>query len=271
MVRGQDVAPPELWLDREESRNPIVESPTRLDRLAVDTRDFIHRIGYDFENFYANDTPLLLGLSVAAAAPIANTYADRRLSEYYQRHVQPGETHIADNAADYVKFLGDHRYTVPICAAISFSDLLFPESATASTIGEFGQRSLRALAVGAPSVGILQSALGSMRPQGDSRWHPFRSHHGVSGHTFVGAVPFLTAAAMSDSYFLKTLFIAGSFGVGWSRIHHDAHYISQVALGWGIAFLAVRAVNITEGDGFRMRLAPAEVANGVGLGVQIDY
>jgi membrane-associated phospholipid phosphatase len=130
---------------------------------------------------------------------------------------------------------------------------------------------LRALAVGAPTLGVLQGGIGSMRPQGDSRWHPFQSHHGVSGHTFVGAVPFLTAAAMSESYFLKALFFAGSFSVGWSRIHQDAHYVSQIAIGWGIAFLSVRAVNITEGDGFRMRLVPAEVADGVGIGVHVEY
>jgi hypothetical protein len=47
--------------------------------------------------------------------------------------------------------------------------------------------------------------------------------------------------------------------------------VSQVALGWSIAFLAVCAVNITERDGFRMHLVPAEVANGIGLGLRFEY
>jgi hypothetical protein len=118
-------------------------------------------------------------------------------------------------------------------------------------------------------VGILQVGLGSDRPfADDSRWHPFRHNHGVSGHAFVGAVPFLTAASMTDSYVLKALLVAGSFGPAWSRIHTDDHYFSQVFLGWAIAYLSVQSVNQTES---RFRIVPCEMPRGVGMGVQIQF
>jgi membrane-associated phospholipid phosphatase len=156
--------------------------------------------------------------------------------------------------------------------ALSISEHIFPDSPAFGTIGEFGNRSLRALAVGAPTVGVLQIGLGSGRPYtNDSHWHPFEHSNGVSGHAFVGAVPFLTAASMTDSVILKGLLVAGSFGPAWSRIQHDDHYFSQVLLGWAIAYLSVESVNLTEAQARHVRIVPVDLPQGVGLGVQIDY
>jgi hypothetical protein len=111
--------------------------------------------------------------------------------------------------------------------------------------------------------------LGASRPAGDSRWHPFRDVHGVSGHTFVGAVPFLTAAAMVDEPLYKVPLVLGSFLTGWARIHNDNHYFSQAALGWWIAYLSVRSVNQTQRE--RAVSFSPFTPDGPGVAVEVRY
>ncbi|GHT13075.1 hypothetical protein FACS1894170_08630 [Planctomycetales bacterium] len=84
-------------------------------------------------------------------------------------------------------------------------------------------------------------------PLGDSYWHPFQNSHGISGHAFIGAVPFMTAAQMTDRPVVKGLFYTMSTFCAWSRIKDDAHYLSQALLGWYLAYLSVRSVSETEG------------------------
>jgi len=107
---------------------------------------------------------------------------------------------------------------------------------------------MRGLIVGATPLLSLQYLIGSSRPSAGtgSQWEPFKSSHGVSGHAFVGAVPLWTAAQMTDCCALEAGFYTAGTLAGWSRIHTDAHYFSQVLLGWWLAGLSVSAVNHTE-------------------------
>ena len=112
---------------------------------------------------------------------------------------------------------------------------------------EWGNRSLRAVATGYPPVVALYGLLGASRPStNDSRWQPFQHFHSVSGHTFIGAIPFLTAARMMEEPMHKVPFLLGSLLTGWSRIHDNRHYFSQVMLGWWIAYLSVSSVDQTQ-------------------------
>jgi membrane-associated phospholipid phosphatase len=99
--------------------------------------------------------------------------------------------------------------------------------------------------VGAPPLYALQWATGASRPDessAGSRWKPFQDANGVSGHAFVGAIPFLAAADMVESPLLKgTLYVCSTF-VGFSRMTTDSHYPSQVFLGWYLAWASARAV-----------------------------
>jgi hypothetical protein len=100
--------------------------------------------------------------------------------------------------------------------------------------------------VGAPPLYCLQWAIGASRPgesSAESSWKPFQDSNGVSGHAFVGAVPFLSAAKMSDGILAKSAFYAGSTLCGWSRINDDSHYASQVVLGWCLAYASASAVD----------------------------
>jgi membrane-associated phospholipid phosphatase len=113
--------------------------------------------------------------------------------------------------------------------------------------------------------------LGPARPSDNSpyssHWEPFVSSHGVSGHAFVGAVPFLAAAEMTDDPLLKVGLIGLSTLPGWSRINDDAHYLSQVVLGWWLAFLSTAAVDHTEILHSRVCVVPLTDDNTVGIGL----
>ena len=112
-------------------------------------------------------------------------------------------------------------------------------------VGEWGSRSLRMFVVGAPPLYVMQWVTGASRPAdgGGSQWHSFADNNGVSGHAFIGAIPFLAAADMVESPLLKgTLYVCSTF-VGFSRMTDNAHYPSQVFLGWYLAWASSRAAH----------------------------
>ena len=74
---------------------------------------------------------------------------------------------------------------------------------------------------------------------------------------------------MIDEPLYKVPLFLGSFLTGWSRIHDDRHYFSQVALGWWIAYLSVHSVDRTQEER-AVTLTPF-TADGPGLGVQVRY
>ncbi len=97
---------------------------------------------------------------------------------------------------------------------------------------------LRSILVGGPPLLVLQWATGGARPtetDESSEWRPFHDNNGVSGHSFMGAIPFLSAAKMADNIWIKGSFYAASTLPGISRVNDDAHYFSQAFLGKSFA------------------------------------
>ena len=189
---------------------------------------------------------------------------------------------LRDSAYD-VKYAGEYTYALPayFCIALGgkalqgLDSLISDDGSWVSEVGgvtnEWGQRCIRAMAVGTPMVGLLQVGLGSTRPGlGSSYWNPLNASHGVSGHAYVGSIPFLTAAAMTDNPVLKIPLFLGSFLTGWSRIHTDDHYFSQVALGWWMGYLAVRSVNETQEEERAIEFLPGS-SEGPGVSVLLRY
>jgi len=107
--------------------------------------------------------------------------------------------------------------------------------------------------------------------EGSSHWSPFEGDNGVSGHSFLGAVPFIVAAQMSSSLYSKIPLYLASTLVGLSRINDDLHYLSQVALGWSLAYLAAASVDQTELEKRNLSIVPAFSPRGVGLQVVLRY
>ncbi len=191
----------------------------------------------DYKAFYLNAGNLLeLGGGIVGAGIIANTKADREIRNYYQERLRSSATYSVSSVA---RVPGELYVTVPLLLAVH---LMIPQDYGAVDV--WAQKSLRALFLGGPLGLVLQRAIGAERPaHDDSRWRPFKSSHGLSGHTFVGGVPFIMAARMEDNIYLKSMFYGLSVLPGLSRINDDQHYFSQVVLGWYLAYLSSSVVD----------------------------
>jgi membrane-associated phospholipid phosphatase len=210
-----------------------------------------------------------MGCGIALAAPVANTAADREGRGWYQQNVRSS---ASDRVAGVVRYGGEFWVALPAFCGAALAGRAAEGFPAGPAVSEWGDRSLRAALVGGPPLLLMQAGLGASRPSaGDSHWHPFRSTPGVSGHTFFGAVPFLTAAAMTDEPGWQVPLLAGSFLSGWSRINDDRHYFSQVALGWCLGYVAVASVDATQAGNGAFRIVPTWSADGPGMGVLLRY
>lgn len=84
----------------------------------------------------------------------------------------------------------------------------------------------------------------------------------------MGAIPFLSAAMMTEDPYLRATFYVASTLPGLSRIADDDHYPSQVLLGWWIAYLAASAVDGADESRHGVSVFPMLVPDGVGLGME---
>ena len=223
----------------------------------------------DLGNFYLDRENLTrLGIGVAGAAVFANTGIDRYIRNKYQDDLRSHET---DEATKIFNISGTALVlvTVPVYIGTYGAGLLLHNS----TMEEWAQKSLRATVVGGPALLFLATATGGDRPtEGDSHWKPFQNIHGVSGHAYIGAVPFITAAKMSENPYQKAIFYGLSTFTGLSRINDDKHYFSQVALGWYLAYLSCAVVekgNDRREGRVHVQLAP--VPKGIAITVQKTY
>ncbi|MEJ2471326.1 MAG: hypothetical protein P8Y91_02105 [Desulfuromonadales bacterium] len=218
----------------------------------------------DYQNFYSGHNLLIFSGSLGLAGLMANTSVDEEFQDWYQREMVTATTNDISAA---VQGLGDWRYATPaFLAAVLFGEL-DAQSPVLASVGEWGRRSCRTLLLGGPLTFSLQRIIGASRPgEGDgSKWDPFNDDDGVSGHAFIGAIPFLSAAGMTQNRVGKALWYSASVLPALSRINDDRHYLSQAALGWSIAFLANRSVQQTEQERHDVTLLPWPLPEGGGL------
>ena len=104
-----------------------------------------------------------------------------------------------------------------------------------------------------------------------SEWLPLTDSNGISGHAFMGSLPLITAAKMSDSKGLKAIFYAASTVVPLSRVNDNAHFPSQVALGWWMAYLAASAVDATDNPNSRWKFYPYSTGDSSGVLAEYKY
>jgi hypothetical protein len=258
-------------LDGELDRGPP-EPPwarSRYPRLS--------RAGYkvleDYRNFYSCESLTGVAAAFGAGALMANTGFDTTMQNAWQTGVEP--TDVGTFFSD-CKQIGEGRYALAVFGAAAATGLVFEGRPSGDIIGEWGSRSLRIFAVGAPPLYVLQMATGASRPgegSAGSDWHFFNDNNGVSGHAFVGAIPFLAAAEMVESPLAKgTLYVCSTF-VGFSRMTDNAHYPSQIFLGWYLAWASSMAVSRTETHfaGMEVRVVPLPTADLGGLAVEAKW
>jgi membrane-associated phospholipid phosphatase len=237
----------------------------------------VSRAGYkvldDYRNFYSCEPLVCLTGAFGAGALMANTGFDVTMQDAWQSGVAP--TSLGTFFSD-CKFLGEGKYLLPVAGAAAVTGMAFEGAPVGDFIGEWGSRSLRMFVVGAPPLYVLQWATGASRPDessAGSKWKAFQDSNGVSGHAFIGAVPFLAAADMVESPLLKgTLYVCSTF-TGFSRMTDNAHFPSQVFLGWYLAWASARAVNATEMHfaDMEVRVVPLPMADLGGMAVEARW
>ena len=220
----------------------------------------------DYDNFYSWVTMRDLLLGIGAGGILANTSLDEGFQDWYQDDVRSSGT---DNFAAFSKNFGEGKFVIPAMAGLAVLGAMCDYTPCGNLVEDFGSRSTRAYLVGAPPVLLLQYGLGASRPCSTlhgSKWQPFDATNAVSGHAFVGAVPFISAAKMTENRYLKGgLYLCSTF-TAWSRVNDDRHYLSQACLGWWLAYLACRAVDDTEFEDKHLTLSPIASPDMIGVG-----
>ncbi len=267
---GVSLLTPENFLTHEniELQTAAVEPQTQSP-VASDARLLDAIIG-DFRQFYDLETITRLGGGLAVGSIAANSNFDEAAHTHFQASVHDATSDEWNEILHSSKGLGDGFYALPVFATAWGLGAVFPENPLAITTATWGERSLRAFLVGGLPVYVLQLSTGASRPgesPAGSAWNPWQDDNGVSGHSFVSAIPFITAAKMTEDARLKVLFYAASTLGPLSRINDGDHYVSQAFLGWWIAYLAAEAVNESDLDLAGWEAWTAQSDNGPVAGV----
>ena len=239
-----------------------------------------HKIFQDYQNFYSCENLTCVTAAFGAGALMANTGFDTTMQNAWQTGITGSQTGDFFSAT---KDIGDGIYLLPAAGIAAAAGVALEGMPVGDALGGWGSRSLRIFLVGGPPVYVLQLATGASRPSNNgsmntespsgSDWKFFQDNNGVSGHSFMGAIPFLAAADMVENPLAKgTLYVCSTF-VGFSRINDDAHYSSQAFLGWYLAWASSLAVSRTEHHfaGFQVRVVPVPVGDQGGMGLEASW
>lgn len=182
---------------------------------------------------------MMSGLIVANMTPFngdPSRTIDLQVHDWYQSSVRSEKS---DDIARTAKLFGEGNLLFPTTIALYAATRLYRDGPIFEPVGIYSDRLFRSFACGAPLLIAGQFITGASRPYepgGDqSHWHFLADNNGVSGHAFVGAMPFLVAAHMSENWFWKSTFYAASGMTAWSRVNDGAHFSSQIFLGWSLA------------------------------------
>lgn len=198
----------------------------------------------DMNNFYSKKTfyYALRGFTIAAPMTVSGT--DEKIDAFWQTKIRTKNT---DHFAHVFKQFGENKTFIIMISAGTTAGYLMRSNALGRFIFDFSINTMRGTFIGLPAVVAMQNVLGASRPhegRGPS-YRPFHNDHGVSGHSYMGAIPFLTLAKMSDDLLVKVICTGAASLTGLSRINDRAHYMSQVIMGWAFAYAAVEAVHKT--------------------------
>ncbi|NVK24789.1 MAG: phosphatase PAP2 family protein [Gammaproteobacteria bacterium] len=221
----------------------------------------------DYSSFYTKNRLLRFGSVFSVGAVMAHTSIDTEFQSWYQDDIHSADT---DDVAKVAKLFGEKTILMPVAALASALEFVEPDS----NVAHWGQLSLRAYLLGGPIIGVTQPLTGGARPRdsvGDARWRSFEDDNGVSGHSFVAAVPFLALAKMSNLQpWQKNLAYGASMLGAWSRVNDDAHYLSQAILGWYVAWESLNAIGQNDvADWYQV--TPYVFGDGAGVSLQFKW
>ncbi len=197
----------------------------------------------DFRSYFTDEDTLKMFLETFVTAGVfANTGLDRSINRHWHRNINNRST---DNFFKIPKAVGGFSYCyIPFYLLCMGVGHLREHTLFGNVMYTWAYRNMRTFILGGMQQVALTTLLGGGRPisKEDSKWQPFRYHKGVSGHAFYGAIPFLTAAQMTDPIVPRYALYVFSTLPALSRINSESHYFSQVLLGWALAALSAHRV-----------------------------
>jgi len=210
MLPSQTDFGPSIALDGAPASPPAAQAgDAKVTFLGV-VKDQFGRIPSDHRAFYSVRGLAWLAGGLGAGAAMANTGFDEHLirdSVLDSIVFAPSDEFC--EALHEPKFLGDGWFTIPVFAIAAYSEPLIAELPLGEPTAHWGQRCLRTILVGGPPLLALQWLTGGSRPgetSANSHWKPLQDDNGVSGHAFMGAVPYLSAAKITDNPWLEAGF-----------------------------------------------------------------
>lgn len=241
--------------------------------MAEKSYNFGDEVISDYKNFYSGSSLTDLGLVFAGGAVLAHSNVDREFRDFYQEDLRSGFT---DDIAHNAKLFGEKTIMFPL-TALAYSLPYFTNIKHESSYAKWTSNTVRGYVLGMPIMLAMQKVTGASRPVDNrdyySDWKPFKDKNGVSGHSFGGAVPFLSAALMYDegSWQRYSLIFASTL-TGWSRVNDDDHYLSQAILGWYLAYKATSSVAQTNSK-FEQenKISYLPYVDGDALGIQVAF
>ncbi len=256
-----------------ENRASLEPSSIDLDALLYqpEKQAVWERLVGDQTNFYSKESVLGLGFAFGTGALIANTSADVQLQNHFQSSVRGASSDAWFEFLHSTKELGNGVYTLPVFGAAWMANEVIDGPPMFETVGLWGERSMRGFLVGAPPLVLMQALTGGSRPHEATRgsqWNSFSDNNGVSGHAFMSSLPFITAAKLSENPWQKTFWYTASAIGPLSRVNDNAHYPSQVGLGWAMAYIAAIAVQQTDTGKRGWTLAPQSSLTSSGFALQ---
>ncbi len=199
------------------------------------------QLGQTGRRLYTRRNFLKLAGATAGAAALSYSGVDELFDEWHRGNVR-GDA--SDAVAHFAKEYGEN-YIAFSALAYGLADWALPGTA----IGRWGRQCFTATGCGLPVLWTWQRVLGGSRPSDEKEWgpryRPFTDENSVSGHTFLGAIPFLVAAKELGHPVGAWTLRALSPMTGWSRINDERHYLSQVLLGYGLAWESVQAADLS--------------------------
>ncbi len=200
-------------------------------------RPLLKGTGEQWRRNYGRRSLLRLLGAVAAAGALAYSGLDRLVDERVGGGTRSSG---GDNVSAVIRFSGE-RFWFLNWLLVACIDAWWRSGG----FSRWGRRNFEAMVVGLPTLWAVQRGLGADRPSAaaaDPRWHPLSAAHSASGHTFMAAIPWLNLARTWRLPLGRRFAYVGSALTGWSRMNDRKHYLSQVILGWTIAWNAVDAV-----------------------------
>jgi len=192
-----------------------------------------------------------LGIAFVGAGILAYSGADEAIEGFHSGTLR---NKTSDRLSHFFKY-GGERFWFGNWAMVGALDAWVRSNA----FSRWGRANFEAMTVGLPMLWTMQRGLGANRPSSDDgspRWRPMNADNSASGHAFIAAVPWLTLARRNNLIPVRVVARLASVLTGWSRLNDRKHYLSQIILGWTIAWNAVEAMADHDQETLSIETAP---------------